>query len=136
MRTFHVFLVNKNIMNLTKDDSYLLFHTFMKIKKLSKDDLSLGINLYEQVADPIDKDIFNKELFKYYDECDFYSRFKSRHSYINKYRDENSVLNVRSAFLKIESNVSCPDFFKYLKKKHNLFVCDFDNVDYFWSDKI
>lgn len=136
MRTFYIFSIDKNVINLTKDDSYQLFNTFRKIKNLNNSDLSLGVNLYEQVAVPIAKDKYNRSLYKFYDQSDFYYKVKDNHTYINKYRNEESYLKVRNAFLKVESNLSNPDFFKYLKKFHNLFVCDFDNCDYFWTDRI
>lgn len=136
MRTFYIFSIDKNVINLTKDDSYQLFNTFKKIKNLKNEDFSLGINLYEQVALPIIKDKYNKSLFKFYDESDFYYKFKDNHTYINKYRNEESYLKVSNACLKVESNLSNPDFFKFLKKFHDLFACDFENCDYFWMDML
>ena len=38
--------------------------------------------------------------------------------------------------MKIDTNKDYPEFFKYLKKKNSLFVCDFDNKDYFWINDI
>lgn len=136
MRTFHIFSIDKSIKSLARDDAYQLYNTFKKIKGLNKDDLSLGINLYEQVAVPIEKEKYNKYIFKNYTDSDFYYKYRSEHNYFNKYRNEESHLKVGSAFLKVETNVSNPDFFKCLKKDHNLFVCDFDNCDYFWMDRI
>ncbi len=136
MRTFHIFNIDKSIALLTKNDTYQLYNTFKKIKSLNSSNLSLGINLYEQVALPIKKDKYNKFLFKSYGDSDFYYKFKNDHTYYNKYRNEESHLRVGSAFLKLESNVSNPDFFRFLKKDHYLFACDFDNCDYFWLDTI
>lgn len=136
MRTFHIFNVSSSVAILTKKDSYPLFHSFLKIKNLNKDDLSVGINLYEQIASPIDKLRFTRNIYNHYKESDFYSKFKNDHTYINKYKDEKSYLKVKSAYIKIDTNIEYPEFFKYLKKNHNLFVCDFDNKDYFWLDEI
>jgi hypothetical protein len=136
MRTFHVFNVNNSIELLTKNDSYPLFHSFLKIKNLSTNDLSVGINLFEQIACPIDKKKFSKKIYNYYRESDFYTKFKDNHSYINKYRNEKSNLILKNAYIKIETNMQYPEFFKYLKKQNNLFVCDFENKDYFWCKDI
>lgn len=136
MRTFHIFNINPHLKNLLKDDYYPLYHSLSKIKDLKKDELSIGINIYEQVAMPFNKDKLSNALLKYYGECDFYSKFQNKHSYINKYRNEESYLRVGNAYIKLESNVSNPDFFKYLKSKHNLFVCDFENADYFLTDEL
>ena len=136
MRTFHIFSVNSSVAILTKDDTYPLFHSFLKIKNLSNNDLSLGINLYEQIAIPIDKKKYTRNIYNHYKESDFYTKFKDSHTYINKYRDENSILKVKSAYMKVETNKEYPEFFKYLKRKNNLFVCDFENKDYFWLKEL
>ena len=62
MRTFHIFDVNSSIVNLTRNDSYPLFYSFLKIKNLGSADLSIGVNLYEQIATPIDKNKFFARL--------------------------------------------------------------------------
>lgn len=136
MRTFHIFDVNSSIVNLTRDDSYPLFYSFLKIKNLGSADLSIGVNLYEQIATPIDKNKFSKNIYNHYKESDFYSKYQNEHSYINKYRDEKSFLKIKNAYMKIDTNKDYPEFFKYLKKKNSLFVCDFDNKDYFWINDI
>lgn len=136
MRTFHIFNINDSVLTLTKKDSYPLFHSFLKINNLKSDDLSLGINLYEQIAAPLDKNKITKNIYNHYKDSDFYTKFKNDHSYINKYRDEKTYLKVKNSFIKIDTNREYPEFFKYLKKNHSLFVCDFENKDYFWIDEL
>lgn len=136
MRTFHIFNINSDISNLLKDDIYPLYRSFKKIKTLNKNDLSIGINIYEQIAIPIEKEKINKRLYNHYKESCFYTKYLSRHSYINKYRDEESILKVSPSHMKLTTNMIYPEFFKYLKKNSHLFVCDFDNSDYFWLKDI
>lgn len=136
MRTFHIFNVNNSVALLTRTDAYPLFHSFLKIKNLSNSDLSLGINLYEQIASQIDKKKYTRNIYNHYKESDFYTRFQNNHTYINKYRDEKSYLKVKNAYIRIDTNRQYPEFFKYLKKNHNLFVCDFENKDYFWLNEL
>jgi len=136
MRTFHIFNINDSVLNLTRNDSYPLFHSFLKIKNLSKSDISLGINIYEQLVTSIDKNKFGKRLYNHYRESDFYTKYRNNHTYINKYRDEKSYLYVNNGFMKLKSNREYPEFFKYLKKNKNLFCIDFDNMDYFWINEI
>ena len=51
--------------------------------------------------------------------------------------DEYSKLMVSSYSLKLKSNLNCPSFFKCLNSfSDNIFVCDFENGDYFWLHKI
>ena len=132
MRLFYIFSVNPYIMNLTRDEPYPLFQSFQKIKNLNNNDLSLGINIYEQIAIPMEKGKFNKQVYKYYFESDFYTMYQNKHTYINKYRDEKSFLFINNSCLRLETNKEKPEFFKLLSKNKNLFVCDFENKDYFW----
>lgn len=132
MRTFHIFNVNKNISSLLKDDTYPLYRSFLKIKNLKEEDLSTGINIFEQIAEPINKDKISKNIYNHYKDSCFYTTYLSKHSYINKYRDETSTLNVNNSYIKLTSNMTYPEFFKYLKKNNDLFACDFENNDYFW----
>lgn len=136
MRTFYLFNISDSIYNLTRDDTFPLYHSFSKIKKLNKHDLSLGINIYDQLVTAFEKDKFSKKIYDFYKECDFYSVYKNDHSYINKYRDENSKLFVKNSYLKIITNKQVPEFFKYLKKKKNFFVVDFENKDYFYINSL
>ena len=53
----------------------------------------------------------------------------------NYYRDEESRLIINKAYMLLESNVVKPSFFKDLINK-GLFVCDFENKDYFWLDSL
>ena len=88
MRTFHIFSVNSSIASLNKKDTYPLFKSFLKIYNLKESDLSMGINIFEQIASPIDKKKFTRNIYNHYKESDFYTKFQNEHSYINKYRDE------------------------------------------------
>ena len=136
MRTFHIFNVNNSVALLTRNDAYPLFHSFLKIKNLKESDLSLGINLYEQIANQIDRKKYTRNIYNHYKESDFYTKFQNNHTYINKYRDEKSYLKVKNAYIRIDTNREFPEFFKYLKKNHNLFACDFENKDYFWLNEL
>ena len=136
MRTFHIFNVNPYVANLIKEDSYPLFNSFLKIKNLSNNDLSMGINIYEQIALPINKDVVNKRIYKFYTESCFYTKYLNRHTYIDKYKGEESYLNVDSSCIRLKTNMHRSSFLKCFSKSRNLFVCDFENKDYFWIDNI
>lgn len=136
MRTFYIFNINDDIAYLMRNDQYPLFMSLNKIKNMKKSDLSLGVNIYEQIASPLDKSTISKKLYDYYRESDFYSIYQNNHSYINKYRDEKSFLYVKNTYLKLISNKENPEFFKCLKKNKKLFICDFDNKDYFYLNNI
>ena len=136
MRTFHIFNVNPYVVNLIKDDSYPLFNSFLKIRNLQNSDLSLGINIYEQIAVPINKELVNKKVYDYYTESCFYTKYMNKHTYIDKYIGEESYMNIDTSCIKLKTNKEKSSFFKCFSKSHNLFVCDFENKDYFWVDSL
>lgn len=136
MRDFYIFNIDNNIKNLFKDNSYSLFHSLNKIKNIGEEDLSIGINIYEQIANYIEINKYNKKIYNTYKDDCFYTKYLNNHSYINKYRDEKSYLYVNKSCLRIKTNMQVPDFFKSLKKFNNLFVCDFENKDFFWMCEI
>ena len=53
----------------------------------------------------------------------------------NYYKNEESKLTINKAYLLLETNMIKSAFFNDLKNK-NLFVCDFENKDYFWLDSL
>ena len=62
--------------------------------------------------------------------------YRCDHSYINRYRDEDSRLKVKHSYIELKTNKENPEFFKFLRKQNDLFICDFENMDYFWANRI
>ena len=75
-------------------------------------------------------------LFKRYKENYFYMKYRNIHSMHDVYRKENTVLTLNKTYLKLETNVIKPRFLEELQKNHSLFVCDFQEKDYFWLDSL
>ena len=49
---------------------------------------------------------------------------------------EKTKLTVYNTYIKIKTNKSITSFFKILSNEENVFVCDFNNKDYFWLNKV
>ena len=49
---------------------------------------------------------------------------------------ENTKLTVYNTYIKIKTNKNITDFFKVLENEENIFICDFNNKDYFWLSKV
>ena len=49
---------------------------------------------------------------------------------------EKTKLTVYNTYIKIRTNQNLTSFFKVLNKEKNIFVCDFNNKDYFWLSKV
>ncbi len=136
MRTFYVFYINKEFKILTKDNPYNLFKTLENIYYMEKNDLFLGMNLFEQVAIPFQKDITNKFIFNNFKEDDFYTMNRNNHKVYNKYRDETLNIETHFTYLLLKTNMTKTSIFEKIYLNPNLFVCDFQNKDYFWIDRV
>ncbi len=136
MRTFYIFFINKEFKILTKDNPYNLYKTLENIYYMEKNDLFLGMNLFEQVAIPFQKEATNKFLFDNFKEDDFYTMNKNHHKVYNKYRDETLNIETHATYLLLKTNMTKKNIFEKIYLNPNLFVCDFINKDYFWIDKV
>jgi len=136
MRTFYIFKINKEMAILTKDTPYNMFKSMEQIYRLDKKDFSLGLKLFEQLAEPINHKRINNRIFNLYKDNDHYTKFRNVHQIHNRYKPEETKLTVNKVYLMLESNIVKPLFFRHLNLDSNLFVCDFENKDYFWLESL
>lgn len=136
MRTFYIFKINNEMAILMKNNPYNIFRSMENIFKMSKKEFSLGLNIYEQLIIPIDQNKLNRKIIMSYKDNDYYQKNYNVHSIYNKYKPEETKLTVKNSYMLLESNVIKPSFLKELTYDKNLFVCDFNNKDYFWVDEL
>ncbi|MBQ4583572.1 MAG: sporulation inhibitor of replication protein SirA [Bacilli bacterium] len=136
MRTFYIFKINREMAVLTKDNPYNIFKSMEDIFKMTKKELSVGLNIYEQLISPINQNKVNQKIIMSYKDNDYYQKNYNVHSIFNKYKPEETKLTIKNSYLLLESNVIKPSFLKELSYDQNLFVCDFANKDYFWVDEL
>ena len=134
MRTYYIFNINKEMSILTKDSPYMLFKFLESINRKSND-LYTASNLYEQIAKRFNKVIINDKIYNKYKDNEYYIHSNDYHSYYNKYRDERCNITVKNSYLICNSNNSRLELLNSLND-YNLFVCDFENKDYFWLNEI
>ena len=132
MRVFYIFQIKKDLTKITKENPYTLFHTLETIYYREPDDIKLGYVFLKQIIDPIPIKELDILLFKRYKENYFYMKYRNIHSMHDVYRKENTVLTLNKTYLKLETNVIKSRFLEELQKNHSLFVCDFQEKDYFW----
>ena len=136
MRTFYIFKINNEFATLTKNCPYNLFKSMEQIYYADKNDVSTAYNIYEQIILPLNKMKINLDLFSQYKKDDHYTKFRDTHMINNFYNDEQTKLIVNSSYMVLKSTKSSPTFLDDLRELENLFVCDFENKDYFWLEKI
>lgn len=136
MRTFYIFRINNEFATLTKECPYNLYKSMEKIYYTDKKDLSIAYNIYEQIILPFKKNKINVNIFENYKDNDFYTKFNNIHMINNFYNDEQTKLIVNSSFMVLKTTILTPSFFNVLRDYSNIFVCDFENKDYFWLERV
>ena len=136
MRTFYIFKINKEMAILTKDSPYNIYKNMEQLKKYDKKELAFCYNIYDQLIIPINNRVFNNKIFKKNKDNLYYEKNSNIHSIYNKYKPEDSKLIIKNSYILLKTDSINPTFLEDLSFDKDLFVCDFDNRDYFWIEKI
>lgn len=136
MRTFYIFNINDEFATLTKDCPYNLFKSMEQIYYTDKKELDIAYNVYEQIIKPINKNKMNLDVFEMFKENDHYTKFNNTHMINNFYNDEQTRLVINSSFMLLKTTIAHPSFLSFFANLENVFVCDFENKDYFWTEKL
>ena len=107
MRKYYLFHVKRDIYELYSKDGYMLYQTLESIYHLKDTNLNYGISLFEQLCIPFNVRIINTFFKKKY-----LKEKSHNYIFINDYLKE--ILNVLEFY------------------NPRLFVCDFENHDFFW----
>lgn len=136
MRHFYIFNIDINFKKTIKLNDYFLYKMFDELHNISSENMCYGLNIYNNITKPINKKYINDKLFRCYKNNLHYVKFMNKHMYNNYFNNESSMLTVKNSYIELNSTSINPIFFKSLYKYKNLFVCDFENKDYFWIESI
>ncbi len=136
MRTFYIFKIKREMAILTKDNPYSIYKNIEGLRRFLKNSPSFCYNIYDQMITPINSILVNKRLLKQYKDNLYYQKYYNTHTIYNKYKPENTSLKIKNTYLLLETNTIKPSFLKELAFDKDLFVCDFDNRDYFWIEQV
>lgn len=137
MRIYYVFDIRSEYVDLYKETPNSLYNVLHQLYYMRKKDLEYGFNMFKQLANRIDKDELDKNIFLKLHNKMTYVKKKDTHIINNLYKDEVSALKVKYSYILINTNKSYTDFFNVLAlDNRNYFVCDFINNDYFFLSNI
>ena len=136
MRTFYLFKIKTNYSILTKNNPYNLYKTLEEIYHLKKDEIKVAYDLFSQIRDTFNKELLDNNIYEYYKNRYTYTKIKNTHIINDYYTKEKSKLIINPTYLLIQSTKQIPTFLRTITKKNNIFVCDFDNIDYFWLEEL
>lgn len=124
MRKYYLFKINEKNINLNKNS---LYNIFEELFYLNKNKFDYGIQIFNNLCVSIDTELILEKLKNKYP-------FKNNQILIEDL--ENTNVEIKKTFIIIETSKNAPSIFKYINQiEKNLFVCDFNNKDYFWLNE-
>ena len=134
MRTYYIFNVNKFYKYMYKNNPFKMYKIFEDIYYSRNYDNIKTFRVMEEVSVPFNKIMLNEYIYFEYKLKYGYKRMDNIHI-LNT--DEKTTLRINNYNIKIETDSNYSTFFGDIKSYNsNLFVCDFDNKDYFWLSKL
>ena len=130
MNKYYLFIIKKRHIRNFKNKSYVLYKNLEKLYYLNTYDFSYGLNIYKQLCDYI-----SVKLLKDY----INSRIK--HTKINNLIKidsikESTYITLKRSCIIIYTNKRKSFLFKIFNiYNNNIFVCDFQNKNYFWLNE-
>ena len=129
MRTFYLFEIKENILRNYKNNYEELYNLLENIHYLKTEDIVLGYSLFNSIVNPIRKDDYNEYIKRKNLDNESYICYNYTHT-IND-SNESTKMIINNSHIKIKSNKNIPSFFYNIRNFNNIFVCDFNNHDYF-----
>ena len=129
MRIYYIFLIKKEIYEITKNKPENLYKLLESIYLLNNDDVVLGFKMFDKICKTINKKNFNKLLNDINIENLSYTHFNNTHMINDFLNNETTKLIINNSHIKIKSNILYPTFFNSLENIPYIFVCDFINMD-------
>ena len=131
MRIFYLFKIKNNMLKNFKNNYEELYELLENIHYLKTEDIVLGFSIFNSIVLPIKKDEINEYIKKNNIESENYICYNYTHTINDYYNNESTKMLINNSHIKIKTNKNIPSFFYNLRNINNLFVCDFDNHDYF-----
>ncbi len=137
MRVFYIFNIKDEFMSLYKDNPSTLYSIFRQIYSLNDTDLSYAKTLFNQLINNFDKYNLDQYLFIKFHKDYEYSKKGEIHCINNLYKNEISKMIIKNKFIRIVCDANYSSFIPILAHKNkNLFICDFENTDFFFPIRI
>ena len=131
MRTFYLFEIKENILKNYKNNYEELYSLLENIHYLKTEDIVLGFNIFNSLVIPMKKEVYNEYIKKNNLSKESYICYNYTHTINDFYYNESTKMVINNSHIKIKTNKNVPSFFYNIRNFNNIFVCDFNNHDYF-----
>lgn len=137
MRIYYAFKIKKEFYDIYKETPSVLYNFLNQLYYFKKENLDYGNELFRQIANKFDKEELDKRLFIKLHNKMKYCKRGDEHIINNLYRDEVSIMKIKKSYIVINSNKNCTEFFDFLNEEDDsIFICDFNNHDYFYANQV
>ena len=127
MITYNIFSIKKEIYIIYKNNPKSLYKTLYNLNNLNKSDLNLGLSIYNEICNIINK----QKITKYINLLPITRNVK------NKYLINKNVIIINSSKITLKYNEINEDIIYTLNNYNKyLFACDFKNNKYYWLNEI
>ena len=117
-----------------KDNPFKMYKIFEEIYYSRDYDSVKTYHILEEIANPFNKIMLNEYIYFEYKLKYGYKRKDNIH-YLST--TERTTLRINNYNIKLETESNYSVFFNDISNyNNNLFVCDFENMDYFWLTKL
>ncbi len=131
MRTYYLFDIKESVLKNYKNNYEELYDLLESIYRLNNEDIILGYNIFEKIANPLNKERISAYIKEKNIESENYICYDYIHIINDFYNNESTKMNINNSHIKIKTNKNAPSFFYNIRTLKNIFVCDFYNKDYF-----
>ena len=129
MRKYYLFQIRKEFYELYQNNTLALYKLLYNIYKLDKNNFSYGISLYNQLCETINV----SHLKNYFQNKKNIINKKNKYLFSSNQYYEKTIMQINLSSIIILTNVNIPCILKIINYYNKyIFICDFNNSDYFW----
>lgn len=129
MRKYYLFQIRKEFYELYQNNTLALYKLLYNIYKLDKNNFSYGISLYNQLCETINV----SHLKNYFQNKKNIINKKNKYLFSSNQYYEKTIMQINHSSIIILTNVNIPCILQIINYYNKyIFICDFNNSDYFW----
>ena len=126
MRKYYIFIIRNDFYKIYKNNSLVLYKTLENLYKLNSNDFGYGISIYNQLCLTFNTEVLNNYFLRKFNNYKYGKHFIT---------NEKVIIEIHKSCIVILTKYNIPKVIKYLLLYNRyLFVCDFENKDYFWLE--
>ncbi len=127
MREYYLFFIKKEIYPIYHKKSASFYRIFSKLRSCDKNNYAYGTSIFFQLCDLVPK----TRLQTYFQK----KQIKDKNG-IFLFEKEKAIVRIMRPCIYIKTKKNLPSLFKLFLYVHpNIFICDFENQDYFWLEQ-